>query len=205
MGILDPFIGVPVQAAFVGGAFLAMGWIVNGWQNRRDAATQRAERTRDVHRALYAEIGTNLANLWDEQTLDTYAQSMIVKMQEPSFVPFIPLEQNDHLYEKIAADIHILPRQTIDPIVTYYVLIRSISALATDMRAEGFSKLSVERRTAMYSDYIEMKKQALAFGRYANAMITAYASGGAGAADAEAARIATVNSPVAVRSGPSQE
>ncbi len=205
MSFLDPIIGVPVQAAIVGGAFLAMGWIVNGWQNRRDAATLRAERTRDVHRAIYAEIGTNLANLWDEATLDTYAAGMIARMQDADFVPFIPLEQNDHLYEKIAADIHILPRQTIDPIVTYYALIRSISALALDMRADGFGKLSVDRRTAMYSDYIEMKKQALAFGRYANAMITAYAKGGAAAADAEAARIAAINTPAAARSGPSRE
>jgi hypothetical protein len=199
--VLETFIAVPVQAALVGGTFLALGWIVNGWQNRRDAARRRAERTRDVHRAIFAEIGTNLANLWDEATLDSYAVAMVTRMQDPDFVPFIPLERNDLIFDMIVADIHILPRQTIDPIVTYYAQVRSVAAIAMDMRADGFRALSAGRRIAMYEDYIAMKKQTLAFGRYANAMITSYAEGGASAADALAAR---VNSPAAGPSGLSQ-
>lgn len=204
MSLLDPWIGVPVQAAFVGGAFVAAGWIVSGWQTRRAAATLRAERTRDVHRALYAEIGTNLANLWDEAQLDAYAAPIVARMRAEGegFIPFIPVEQNDHLYEKIAAEIHILPRQTIDPVVAYYSQVRAIAALATDMRAAAFAGLAADRRIDMYLDYIAMKKQALAFGRHANTMITAYARGGARAADAEARRAAAVSTRASGPSGP---
>ena len=71
-------------------------------------------------------------------------------------------------------DINVLPRQTIDPIVAYYSQLKSIAALVDDMRGESFKAMAQERRIAMYRDYIEMKKQALSFGRYANAVIDAF-------------------------------
>jgi len=188
-----------IWQAIVAGAFVALGWIVNGWQNRRKATALRAEKLRDYHRALYAEIGTNLANLFDEKRLDSYAAGLIEKMREDSkFVPFIPREHNDYTFDALIREIHILPRHTIDPIVAYYSQIKAIAALADDMRGEAFKTMSQDRRIAMYSDYIEMKKQALSFGRFANAMITAYSNGGAGAAEAEAARF---NNPAADPSG----
>ena len=95
-------------------------------------------------------------------------------------------------------DIHVLPRQSIDGIVAYYSQIKALSALVDDMRGDAFAAMAPDRRIAMYRDYIEMKKQALRFGEFAKAMITAYAAGGARAAEAEASRL---NTPAADRSG----
>ncbi len=191
-----------IWQAVVAGVFIGLGWFVNGWLVRRDAAALRAEKLRDMHRAIYAEIGNYLANLWDEARLDTYADAMLERMRnDADFVPFIPREKSDALFESLTPEIHVLPRYTIDPIVAYYSQVRAIASLIDDMRGEGFKAMSQDRRMAMYADYIDMKKQALQFGRYANAMITAYAEGGADRAKAEARRF---SSPVADQSDRSQ-
>ncbi len=197
-------IPVPVWQAVVAGAFVATGWLVNGWQNRRVAALLRAERLRDVHRAIYAEIGANLANLGSAEDLESWRTVIISRIAaDDAFVPFIPKERADRVFEAIVENIHVLPRSTIDPIVVYYGQIEKIAALADDMRADGFARLSADRRRDIYSDYIEMKKQAFAFGSYALVLINAYAKGGAAQADKVANREkARLSTPGADLSGP---
>jgi hypothetical protein len=102
--------------------------------------------------------------------------------KEADYVPFIPREHHDHVYDAVITEIDVLPRQTIDAIVAYYSLIKSVSALADDMRGETFKTLDPPRRTAMYSDYVGMRKQAYLFGKYALRLIKAYSDGGARAA-----------------------
>jgi hypothetical protein len=206
-GVISWFEAVDARIwqAVVAGAFVAAGWVFNGTQIRRDAARLRAERLRDVHRALYAEIGSTLANLWGAANLADEAEKLVKRMRaDPDFVPFIPREHGDHVYNAIVADIHILPRRTIDPVVAYYSQIKAVAALADDMRGQAFRKMSQERRIAMYEDYVLMKEQLLQFGLYATAVIAAFAEGG----DAAAARVkgptAQISSPGADPSDPSQ-
>ncbi|MGC1503013.1 MAG: hypothetical protein WA782_02625 [Sulfitobacter sp.] len=191
-----------IWQAVIAGAFVSAGWVFNGWQNRRDAARLRAERLRDVHRALYAEIGTTVANLIGPQTLAAQGKEMIVLMREnPAFVPFIPREHGDHIFDAVIPEIHILPRRTIDPIVAYYSQIKTLAAHSEDMRGKGFTAMAQSRRIAMYEDYIAMKQQLVDFGLFATAMIKAYADGGDAAADRVSAQF---NNPDAGRSGRSQ-
>lgn len=181
-----------IWQAAIAGVIIGLGWFVNGWLNRREAHALRQEKLRDMHRAIYAEIGNYLANLWDEDRLDGYAEAMRARMAaDPEFIPLIPREHNSTVFDTLLPDIYVLPRQTIDPIVAYYSQINSIGTLIDDMRGEAFKRMDQNRRMAMYTDYIAMKKQALAFGRYANAMITAYAQGGAAKAEKEAKRISS--------------
>jgi len=182
---VTPFdlIPVPVWQATVAGAFVAAGWLVNGWQNRKVAASLRDERLRDVHRALYAEIGTNVANLGSVAGLEAERQTIDDRMHaDPGFVPFIPRERDDRVFEALVKDIHILPRSSSDAVVAYYVQIGRIAALAEDMRSDVFRTLEQDRRILMYSDYIAMKKQSLLYGEHAKVMINAYATGGPAAA-----------------------
>ena len=180
-----------IWQALVAGLVVAVGWYVNGWQNRREAAAFKAERLRDVHRALYAEIAANLANLWDEDRIEAWAVRIVSHMEAEgdSFVPFIPRERHDVVFDQVVGEIYVLPRQTIDAIVAYYTQVKSVAAMADDMRGEAFRRLPTDRRVLMYRDYIAMKKQVLGFGRYANALIAAYAEGGPAAAEAEARRL----------------
>ncbi len=194
-----------IWQAVIAGLFVAGGWVFNGWQNRRQETRLRAEKLRDTHRAIYAEIDSNLSNLWDAQSLDDYCQGMVERMQQDAnFIPLIPRERNDRLFESIQSNIHILPRVTIDPIVMYYSQLDTLAAHVGDMRGQAFKTLSPERRILMYMDYIEMRKQALEFGRMANYLIDVYSKDGKAAAEAEAARLArpAVSSPILGRSDP---
>ncbi len=198
LAALDP----RIWQAVIAGLFLGAGWFVNGVLNRREAAALRQEKLRDMHRALYAEIGNNLANLWDEARIEDYAKGIVGRMEaDEAFVPLIPREHNDTVFDVLLPDIHVLPRQTIDPIVAYYSQLKSIAALVDDMRGESFKAMAQARRIAMYRDYIEMKKQALSFGRYANAVIDAFGKGGREAA--ERVRL-EFNTPAEDPSDPSQ-
>ncbi|MGB3243095.1 MAG: hypothetical protein WBB25_01060 [Sulfitobacter sp.] len=203
-------IDVRVWQAVVAGAFVAAGWLVNGWQNRRDAAALRAEKLRDYHRAIFAEIGATLANLWGDENLRSTADGIISQMRgDPEFVPFIPREHGDYVFNALVGDIHILPRRTIDPIVAYYSQIKAIAALADDMRGHAFREMSQTRRIAMYSDYVEMKEQLVQYGLFATKKIAAFAEGGNAAADkvkapSNVAAPKRVSTPDAGPSGPSQ-
>ena len=210
---MNPFsdIDFRIWQAVIAGAFVSAGWLVNGWQNRREAAALRAEKLRDYHRAIFAEIGATLANLWGDENLRSTADGITSQMRgDPDFVPFIPREHGDYVFDALVADIHILPRRTIDPIVAYYSQIKAIAALADDMRGEGFRLMAQTRRIAMYSDYVEMKEQLVQYGLFATKKIAAYAEGGNAAADKVNAPVnaggdtSSVNIPGADRSGPSQ-
>lgn len=172
-----------IWQAVLAGIFVAGGWLFNGWQNRRDAQALRAERLRDVHRALYAEIGANLANLVDAPNLVRQCKLGSARIEnapdKTPYVPFIARETRDQIFQAIVADIHILPRTSIDAVVAYYAQIASIAAMVEDLRGQTYASLAKERRMRIYEDYMALKEQSLLFGNHALRMIDAYAKGGA--------------------------
>lgn len=191
-----------VWQAVIAGSFIAGGWLTTAMFSEFSRAEAKAERMRDYHKALYAEIGNALYTLWDEGTSEAYTRQIADRMRaDDSFVPFMPRERHTHIYDAVLDEIEVLPRQTIDAIVAYYAQAKSIGALVDDMRGEGFRSLPQERRVAIYEDLAEMRKQAFAYGQYALALILAYSDGGAAAAEAEANRI---NSRASGPSGPSR-
>ncbi|NNE52405.1 MAG: hypothetical protein HKN30_08375 [Sulfitobacter sp.] len=172
-----------IQQAMIAGLVIAVGWLTTAIFAELAKSRSRAERLRDYHKAIYAEIGNTLEALWVEGETDIYVASLISRMeQEEDYIPFIPREQHDHVYDAVITEIDVLPRQTIDAIVAYYSLIKSVSALAEDMRGDTFRTLGADRRVAMYSDYLGMRKQAYLFGKYALRLIKAFSDGGARAA-----------------------
>ena len=202
-----------IWAAIVAGIVIATGWLTTAIFSELGKSRGKAERLRDYHKAIYAEIGNTLAAYYGEGRADEFAEEIVARMQaEPQFIPFIPRESHDRVFAALVGEIEVLPRQTIDAIVAYYSLVKSIGALADDMRGEGFRQLAPERRIAIYSDYAEMRRQAFAFGQYALALIKAFSEGGARAAVQvqEAARAGRlqgspgVSSPGGDRSGPSR-
>ena len=197
--------------ALIAGLVVALGWIANGWQNRREAARLRAEKLRDYHRAVYAEIASYLENLDSADALAAYRDRVVATMEaDPAYVPLIPRERNDTIFKALVEEISILPRVTIDPIVVYYNQLFAIEMLIEDMRGARFGILEQDRRIVMYRDYMDLKIQAFNDGHYALRMIAAFAEGGREAAVAEEARIArelgaeSLSSPDAGRSGRSR-
>lgn len=178
-----------IWQAVIGGGVVAFGWLINGKRNRRAEARLRAEQVRDLHKAIFAEIKPYILALKRDRLQD-YEADMVARMRtkdpetgEP-FIPLIPRESNDAVFMAAIEHIHILPRQTIDPIVAYYSQLKAISTLIDDMRGEDFRRISTERRINVYQDYIRMKLYARDVGEYAQRVIAAYASGGKSEAEA---------------------
>ena len=171
---LDP----RIWQALIAGFFVGLGWFVNGQLSRRSAKRLRQERLRDVQKALFAEISAYIEVL-DGDQLESYGANIVRRIETGGdgtnkFVPFIPTERNDIVFRAIVADIHVLPRATIDPIVLYYSQLDAIAALIDDLRSTGYAALPAARRIAIYRDYISLKKEALDLGHAALEAIEMY-------------------------------
>jgi hypothetical protein len=188
---------VPVWQAVIAGLFVAVGWIVNGWQNRRRDQMLRDERVRDVQRALFAEIRANVESLRRDDVAAYGARIAARIRAEPGFFPIVPTERNDTVFHAIVADIHILPRDSIDPIVLYYRQIGLIAAVVEDLRRLDVAVIGPDRAAALYGDYIALKTEAVEMGDEAMLMMDAHMDGGSasqraikrGRDDAEAVRL----------------
>ncbi|MFD1795878.1 hypothetical protein FQV27_03085 [Paracoccus aurantiacus] len=161
---LDQILSPQAQSAMIAGLFLAAGWWVVAWQSRKRDAKQRAERVRDVQRALFAEIRAYLAVLERDQIAE-YGGHIADRIEaEEGYFPVIPTEHNDAIFRAIVSEIHVLPRDTVDPVVLYYSQLNAIGAMITDLRALDTARVGNARAAAMYRDYISMKLGAIELG-----------------------------------------
>ena len=158
---LDHILSPQAQQAVIAGVFLSVGWWVVAWQNHRRDARHRAERVRDVQRALFAEIRAYLAAL-QRDDIARYGEDIAQKiLLQAGYFPVIPTERNDAIFRAIVGEIHVLPRDTVDPIVLYYSQLNAIGAMIDDLRALDVGRIGAERAVAMYRDYIAMKIEAM--------------------------------------------
>ena len=178
---LDPRIWQAVLA----GLFVAVGWLVNGAQNRRTEARLRRERREDVQRALVAEI-KHYFEVLEGEDLNEVWQTMQPRIAS-GYVPFLPSEANDMVFQSVLVDIHILPKKVIDPVVKYYSQLRALEAQIADSRlpafVEGDDTDARNRRAAVFQDYLEMRQRARTYASAAlSAMNVASAPSSPGAA-----------------------
>ncbi|MBA4489531.1 hypothetical protein [Paracoccus sp. S1E-3] len=174
---LDQILAPQAQSAVIAGLFLAIGWWVVALQGRRRDAKLRAERVRDVQRALFAEIRAYLAVL-ERDHIAEYGAAIAARIEtEQGYFPVIPTEHNNAIFHAIVSEIHVLPRDTVDPVVLYYSQLNAIGAMITDLRALDTARIGQERAAAMYRDYISMKLGAIELGEGALAAIRANMDG----------------------------
>lgn len=174
---LDPYLSPQAQQAVIAGLFVAVGWWVVHFQNRRRDAANRAERVRDVQRALFAEIRAYVTAL-RRQGLESYGEDIARRIEtEPGYFPSIPTEANDAIFRAIIGEIHVLPRDTIDPLVLYYSQLNAIGAAISDLRALDPATVRPERAAALYRDYILFKLDAERQGEQAMLAIAANEDG----------------------------
>ena len=199
MAPLDDLLSPQAQQAVIAGLFLAIGWWVVGRQNRRRDDRLRAERVRDVQRALFAEIRAYLAVL-ERDDVAVYGARIAARIvDEPGYFPVIPSERNDAIFNAIVGEIHVLPRDTVDPVVLYYSQLNAIVAMIADLRSIDLAKIGPERAASMYRDYIAMKVEAVEMGQTALLAIRSNIDGRGTGANARGGR--AVSSPASDRSG----
>lgn len=138
----------------------AIGWVVNDWLKRRATANQLMDKKIDYMRALSAEIksyaNSRGQSLDDLDRAIERARGSFGASDGADYVPFVPSEKHDAVFEAIVHDIHVLPSRTIYPVVVYYSQIRSIRDLATDMRTPDYAGLSAEQRESILIKHLEM-------------------------------------------------
>ena len=187
----DQILAPQAQSAVIAGLFLAIGWWVVAWQSRKRDLKLRAERVRDVQRALFAEIRAYLAVL-ERDHIAEYGAAIASRVEtEPGYFPVIPTEHNDAIFRAIVSEIHVLPRDTVDPVVLYYSQLNAIGAMIADLRALDTARIGPDRAAAMYRDYISMKLGAIELGEGALTAIRSNMDG-----------TARINNPDADRFGP---
>lgn len=159
--ILNPTVVAALVAAVV--AMLARP--VDDWLNRRRARTLRAERVSDVQRALLAEIRAHVVAL-ESQRLDAEgAAALLARLRESGRFPFIPTQANDRIFTAIIEEVHILPADVIDPVVTYYRQLSIMASFAAAMREQA--EKDQARAIEMFGDYLELTESALESGQEA--------------------------------------
>lgn len=194
-------VSAEVLPALIAGAVIAGGWLTSAIFAELGKAQAKAEKLRDYHKAIYAEIRNSLSVMYDEGRADEHAANIVERMKkEKDFVPFIPREHHDELFRSLVDEIEVLPRVTIDPVVAYYSLVRSMMAQAEDMRSKTFQEIKGQsRRIGIYEDYFETRKRAFAAGEITLSLIREYSDNGAQAAETLASAL---NNPVADPSDP---
>ena len=191
-----------VWPALVAGTVIATGWLTTSVFAELERRRAKDERLRDYHKALYAEIGSALEVMYADGRAEEFAEDIVVRMKaDETFIPFIPRESHDRIFAAIEDEIEILPRQTIDTVISFYKVMGSMGSLADDMRGRAYRELEQDRRISVYIDYFEHRKRAFALGQYALGLIKAYADKGAAGAEAHARRF---NTPDAGLSLPSE-
>lgn len=163
----DGWIGPAVIAAIVSAIVTAGGWFVTHSRERGAEERRRREKIIDVQKALRAEIGHHVAML--EET-DLEAHLAVVKGMmagDEAYFPIPPREAHDSVYRALLHEIHVLPTETVDPVVAYYAQIGAIATFAEDLRERRFRALPRARRELAYEHFIGMKLRALRDGREA--------------------------------------
>ncbi len=203
-----------IIAALIGAA---VAGLLAYLREQRMVARRRAEKIRDLQVALSAEIRAYLAVLKLDDP-DAFAERMLKRMREhdengDAFIPFVPREKNDTIFQVIAGDLHMLPQSSVDPVVVYYSQVIAIAALIEDLRSPEYKALSVERRIDLYKSYLSMKSEAIALGEEALLLMQKHLDGGPKAVDdlqnkrdklppdaSRAKPVSDVSSPASVRS-----
>lgn len=161
------FIDGRVPQAVVGGLFIALGWVFNGWQNRRRDRRRRLERVQDVQTALMAEIEHYVVTLKQFDLSATWSRIVSAMEEDNKYIPVVPSERNDSVFSALIADIHVLPEKVIQPVVGYYNQVFAVDAIIDDLRSALFREMDQTQRIGMYTDYIALKQEALARGEQA--------------------------------------
>lgn len=172
---LDP----RLLTGLVGLVGVVVGGIATGLREKGKERRHRRQRVQDMQRALFAEIRAYVAVL-ERDDPASYGAAMETRIvNEAGFWPVIPQEHNSTIFEAVVQDIHVLPRQVIDPVALYYSQLVAIRLMIEDLRGVDLGAIGSKRAAAMYADYIALKVEALDLGRDAMLMMGGYFDGGA--------------------------
>lgn len=161
----DSILNPTVAAALVAAAVAMLVRPVDDWLNRRRARALRAERISDVQRALLAEIRAHVVALESQRLDDRGTAALLAGLRESGRFPFIPTQANDRIFSAVLEEVHILPADVIDPVVTYYRQLSIMASFAEAMQRQA--EKDQPRAVEMFTDYLELTEAARESGQEA--------------------------------------
>lgn len=177
MGGLGPvWIGV-VIAAIITAAVTASGWFVTHARDRATQARIRALKSIDLQTALRAEIRAHVAELEEDAALmggfDAQIDALVTALAgDPDYRPIVPKEKHDAIFSALIGDIHLLPSAAVDPVVTYYSKLATLTAFIDDLRVGPLSTAPGDRLPAIFTDLLALKLRTLERAREAEQALT---------------------------------
>jgi len=175
MPLLDDYLSPQGQQAFIAGLFIAAGWWVVAFQNRRRDAKLRAERVEDVQRALLAEVRAHVVAL-EREVQGGRFDTLLSQIEEGNAGLVIVHSGNDRIFRAVLPDIHLLPGGVIDPVVIYYRLIAIMDSMAESIRRMARNR--PESTADMMLAYILLNQEAREAGLDVLEVLTASLRGG---------------------------
>jgi hypothetical protein len=147
-----------VTVAFMAAMAAALSWLGNSavaallWYYNR--------RTKEIELvvALGAEINTSVETLTDYAKPESTRKIVEGLQADPGYKIFIPLDREYFIFERVKADISLLPEDVILPVVRFYDEIGGFDILVTEFQAERFEAFPVERRAR----YVQLMQPAAA-------------------------------------------
>lgn len=164
-----------IIAALIGAIVVALGWMFNQRRELSLSRRRRREKVVDIQKAIRAEIKA-LVEAPQNQDLPGSLERGMLRFDEETledpYLPFIPHEKHDTVYQAHIGEIHLLPTETVEPVILYYNQTVAIGMMAHDLRTDMFAQLDMPRRKKMLRRYMEMKIEAMRMGRIAIEALT---------------------------------
>ncbi|MDJ0823336.1 MAG: hypothetical protein QNJ09_16190 [Paracoccaceae bacterium] len=159
-----------IVALLVAGSAL-FGLVFNAAVARETEARQREEKRRDIRRALRAEIDDYVRELefGAEKRTDGAVDGAFNNDQQ--FVPFVVVARRDKVFSAVLPQIETLDDEQVETVVRFYALQEKVVELGTQMQAEVYAKLPLERRAAILKSLNSMEETLIEYGRAAMAQL----------------------------------
>lgn len=159
-----------VLSAVIGAVVVALGWLISYQLEQGRRRDDRREKEVDIQKALRAEIKAIVDAPQNKDLAGSLERGLArfdAETSDAPYVPFIPHEKHDTVFQALVSDIHLLPTETVEPVILYYNQTVSISMMASDLRTERFAELDKTRRSKILRDYMRMKIEGQRLGRIA--------------------------------------
>ncbi|WP_349364520.1 MAG: hypothetical protein ABL307_04375 [Roseitalea porphyridii] len=169
--LTDPRAVGTIAGASISAAIVMTIWFLNRYQERKIEENRRKRKTIDVMSALIAEIRSYTSSTdFKRNDIKRAKRSAIEAFEGPygyRFIPYVPIEKHDRVFEAVMLDIQVLPYTVVHQVVGFYSQMTAITGLQQQLNTDGYRELPSSRRLRLLLRYLDMNDHALKLARSA--------------------------------------
>jgi hypothetical protein len=142
-----------VTVAFMAAMAAALSWLGKSAVSALIWYYNRRTKEIELVVALGAEISTAVETLAGYTDTESAAKIVEGLQTDPGYKIFIPLDRDYFIFDRVKADISLLPEAVILPVVRFYDEIGGFDVLVAEFQAARFESFPPERRK-VYVEYM---------------------------------------------------